>query len=428
MRKIIYLFVSMSLIAAAGFGQIVIDQSDMPNTGDTLRVSVTNIVPDGFEETGMDTTWNFGLLEALSQRIDTFVSVTQTPFFYQLIFTPGLVANLASPRSGSFLPGVSVTDAFTFFNKTASSFSDVGSAYTIQGLPFPARYDNPEKLYAFPMSPSTTWASVSSFAINIPDLVYFSTQRTRSSVVDGWGSLVTPFGTFQTLRVKSEILEHDSVFIDSLGLGFPFNRNITEYKWLAKGMGIPVLTIAQEGSNVTATYRDIPRMSATPLSVTLGADTAVLMGTTISLYAKITGGTSPFQVVWNTLDTGQTLTITVVDTRTYTVIVVDALQNIASAQRIVSVKYPPGIGEPGKGKPAIFPNPSTGHFTIRYKGSGHSAAMKVFNTLGVAVINSVLDCQAGEHHIDMSGFSDGLYEVLIYDENTIFQEKIVIRK
>jgi hypothetical protein len=117
-----------------------------------------------------------------------------------------------------------------------------------------------------------------------------------------------------------------------------------------------------------------------------------------------------------------------VDTRTYTVIVVDALQNIASAQRIVSVKYPPGIGEPGKGKPAIFPNPSTGHFTIRYKGSGHSAAMKVFNTLGVAVINSVLDCQAGEHHIDMSGFSDGLYEVLIYDENTIFQEKIVIRK
>ncbi len=427
MKKTLCLLSIYFALVANGVGQIVIDQLDMPVAGDTLRVSQTNLVPEDFRKTAMDTTWNFAMLEALSQRIDTFVNVTQTPILYQFVFIPGLVANLASPRSSSFLPGVSVTNAFTFFQKTSSSYSDVGSAFTIQGLPFPARYDNPEKLFDFPVSPNKTWSSVSSFAVNIPNLVFFSTRRTRTNVVDGWGSLITPFGTFQTLRVKSEILEHDSVYIDSLGFGFPFNRNITEYKWLAKGKGIPVLTVSEEGSNVTAVYRDIPRMSAVPLSVSVGPDSAVLFGTTITLHAVIRGGTPPYQVVWNTLDSGQTLTITVQDTRTYTVIVIDALQNISSAQRTISVKYPPGIGEQQEVAIGLFPNPSpTGMVSFKLSGTLNPVQVKIFNGQGRLMKTTTIDNPAIENSLDLSGFPSGLYAVYITDGTRHYCERLII--
>ena len=428
MRTALYIFIFWIVAMSSGFCQIVIDQTDMPVPGDTLRVSVTNVVPDGYAQSAMDTSWNFSMLEALSQRVDTFVNATQTPLFYQFIFNPGTVANLASPRSGSFLPGVSVTNAFTFFMKKADSYSDVGSAFTIQGLPFPARYDNPEKLFAFPMNPGNTWASVSSFSLNIPNMVFFSTRRTRSSIVDGWGSLVTPFGTFQTLRVKSDILEHDSVFIDSLGIGFPFNRNITEYKWVAKGKRIPVLTVTQEGSNVTAAYRDIPRMSAVPFSVSLSPDTSVLFGKTITLYAKIIGGTPPYQVVWNTLDSGQTLTITVQDTRTYTVIVIDALQNIASAQRTVSVRYPPGISEQAENNFIVCPNPSAGQFTVKIQGVSHPLTMKVFDIMGILVKTQIIENPSVANRADLGDLTEGIYSLQICDGEKRYHQKIIIRK
>ena len=109
------------------------------------------------------------------------------------------------------------------------------------------------------MHPGMTWSSTSAFSIAIPDLAYYLTRRTRTSQVDGWGSLITPYGTFQTLRIKSLLSLHDSVYIDSLGTGFPLNRNITEYKWLAKGYGVPILQINEEAGIAVATYRDFLR-------------------------------------------------------------------------------------------------------------------------------------------------------------------------
>lgn len=422
--QILILFISMT----EALGQIVVDQTDMPVSGDTLRVSITNVVPIGFEQTAMDTIWDFTSLQPISQRVDTFVNVTQTPLLYQFIFTPGIVANLASPRNGSFLPGVAVTDGFTFFHNTASAFSDVGSAFTVEGLPFPARYDIPEKIYAFPMNQGNAWESISTFAINVPELVYFSTQRHRTSFVDGWGELKTPFGTFQTLRVKAIIQEHDSVYIDSLQIGFPFTRNIIEYKWLAKQKGIPVLTVTQEGSMVTATYRDIPRMSATALSISLGPDTSVLIGSTITLHATIKGGTPPYQVVWNTLDSGVNLTITVQETRTYTAIVVDALQNIASAQRVVAVKFPPGIDDEEHARPRLYPNPASSSLRVQFPDTQKPYTIRLLNTDGKEVKWLRVPEGIKETIVDLSPFADGIYTIQTDDGTHTLSQKLIIRK
>ncbi len=406
------------------FSQITLDQTDMPVAGDTLRVSVTNAVPAGYANTSMDTTWNYAALEAQSQRVDTFVTVSATPAAYQLFFVLLGGANLASPKTSSLIPGLPVSQGFTFFKNNATSFSDLGSAYTIQGIPLPAKYDIPDKQYQFPMTPGLTWASTSSFAITVPNLAYYSTQRIRSNLVDGWGTLTTPYGTFQTLRVKSMLTIHDSIYIDSLGAGFPVNRNIIEYKWLAKGKGIPVLQINEELNIATATYRDIYRMSAQPLSVSLGPDTAVLKGTVLTLHATVTGGTPPYQILWNTLDTGNTITVTVQDDQTYSVFVVDALQNFSLAQKKISVRFPPGLEELTSTKLQVYPNPSNGpvRFTLQEKNA--TAMMQVMDGHGNLIRKQHIEVVSGKIQTELSGLPDGIYFFRVVTENRIYAGKV----
>jgi hypothetical protein len=427
--KKIYLFVLLFAVASFSvFSQIVVNQDDMPVAGDTLRVSVTNVVPAGYKKTAMDTVWNFAALEALSQRVDTFVTASSTPAGYQFVFVLLGGANLASPRNSAPFPGLPLTNGFTFFKNSATSYSDLGSAYTVQGIPLPAKYDVPDKLFQFPMSPGLTWSSASSFALSLPGLAYYGTQRFRENIVDGWGNLITPFGEFQTLRVKSTLVMNDSIYIDSLGTGFPFIRNVVEYKWLAKGQGIPVLQVNEEGSLVTATYRDIYRMSADPLTVSLGPDTAVLKGTVLDLHASVTGGTPPYQVMWNTLDTGTTLTVTVEDLQTYSVLVVDALQNFGFAQKVVSVIYPPGFAENASSGITLFPNPASGPVTFRLPGGAPVAGLRVVDAQGQVVLNTELSRNDGVFTADFTGLPEGLYIVRITTPGNLYTAKLQISR
>jgi hypothetical protein len=240
------------------FSQIVINQSDMPKEGDTLRVSITNTIPGDYSQTGPNMTWDFSGLYKTGQQINSFVNMSDVPLLYWITFIPGVVSNLASPGNNlPAFPGIPFSDFYTFYKKSPSLFSDAGFAFQLSGIPIMLKYDSADEYYQLPCTYGNTWTSHSSASFSIPGMVYFSSSKSRSSQVDGWGSLTTPFGTFQTIRVKSEVMEHDSIFLDSLGFGFPFTRNVTEYKWLGKGQGIPLLQISEEGVTATATYRDM---------------------------------------------------------------------------------------------------------------------------------------------------------------------------
>jgi hypothetical protein len=257
MKNIILLFVMLGFFFPA-FAQIVIDETDMPNEGDTLRVSLTADIPGDYIQTGADMTWDFSALTKTSQQVNSFVNVMSTPSIYWFTFIPGIVCNLASPGNNlPAFPGLPFSNYFDFLKKSSSQFSDAGYAFQLSGIPIALKYDTPDIFYTFPCTMGNTWNSGSFASISIPGLAYFSSSRSRSSTVDGWGILTTPFGTFQALRVKSEVIEQDSIFLDTLGFGVPYTRNITEYKWLGKEQGIPLLQINEEGLVKTAIYRDV---------------------------------------------------------------------------------------------------------------------------------------------------------------------------
>jgi len=426
MRPFIYFFLLFQTFLPAGLSsQVVIDQSDMPDAGDTLRLSMTSIVPANYYKTGRDTTWDFSMLEAMNQRVDTFVAASSTPPGYWLI---SLVSNLASPQGNSeFFPGLPVTQSFIFYKKSSDAFVDNGFAFNIQGVAVPAKYDIPDKYYAFPLDTNATWASSSLVTLEFPGMFYFSSQRTRSSFADGWGTVITPFGSFESIRVRCDLTQHDSIFITSMGFGVGMDRNITEYKWMAENMGIPVLQINSEGPFSTATYRDSTRLQIGSFSVSLGLDTTIDRGATITLHAVVTGGAPPYRFIWSTLDTTQSLTVSPDSTTTYGIVVIDGLNKFASDQKLVTV-VSPGIDERKTLPLEIFPNPSTGRFNISSPNGFRSGLLVVHDRSGRELLKQNLDEPADILETDLSLFPAGLYIIRLITGGKGYQAKVLLTK
>lgn len=258
MQKTTVLF-TFCLLWLFSSAQISITQNDMPEANDTIRLSSTvNLGSIDFAQTGPDHSWDFTNLVPLTQSVDTFVSVQQTPWVYQLVFF--LSSNLARKLTEfNQFPGFQVTDVYEYYKNSSSDYRSVGYGVTMNGVPIPNKYNQPDKIYQFPEQYGNADSSTASYALDIPGLGYSGGWKKRVNNADGWGTLKTPFGEFQTLRIRSEIYQYDSIYIDSLGLGIPVYRETVEYKWLGNGFGLPLCKVTDDGILPTITYIDSVR-------------------------------------------------------------------------------------------------------------------------------------------------------------------------
>jgi len=262
-RTLLTLMLIVAAFTDGVVGQIMIDAGDMPSPGDTIRISsALNTDFYNFEETGENFTWDYSNLTAINQRVDTFINVTETPVFYWPFFI--FSANLASPLvSDPPIPEIPLTDVFNFYNNTSDNFKDVGFAATLSGLPLPFKFDIPDIVYEFPMNYGNTDSSFSGLSVGLENIGFLLIDRKRVNTVDGWGQLISPYGTFDVLRLKSEVYEYDSIYVDSISVGFPLEREYVEYKWLAKQQKIPLLTISTASFNLLVDYVDSLRTEVT---------------------------------------------------------------------------------------------------------------------------------------------------------------------
>ena len=166
-------------------GQVVINKSDMPQTGDTIRLSHSfNLGAIDLEATGPDYTWDFSSLFPVYQTVDTFVSVNETPFLYQLFFF--LTANLAQKRfEFDQFPGIQVTDSYRFYKNSDDSFKEVGFGVSFNGIPLPTLYDDPDVIYQFPVQSGSVDSSSCGFDFSIPGIAYIGGWKKRRNTVDG---------------------------------------------------------------------------------------------------------------------------------------------------------------------------------------------------------------------------------------------------
>jgi len=242
----------------------------MPIPGDTFRLSSAATTGGiDYTLTGTNYTWNFSNLNHLNQTIDTFVSVTSVPAIYQLIFNsviyPNNRATVAKHQNSSPIPipNLPINNVYSFFRNTSSFYALVGYGANVSGTNLPIRFNNVDYIYRFPLLQGNIDSCVSDFGVSIPSIGYFGETKKRKNIVDGWGTLITPYGTFQTIRVKSELFMHDTLYYNSI----PYyqDRSEVEYKWLANGFAIPILSITNGTTGLQVQYIDSIRSS--PMSI-----------------------------------------------------------------------------------------------------------------------------------------------------------------
>jgi len=266
MKRVAIFLIFSGLLSVQAIAQIVITSSDMPVPGDTLRKSNTASL-DGidYQPGGPDQYWLFNELTVMSQQVDTFVDVSETPAVFQLFFNNQFIYpdynSTVALKLGTFtdIPGLVLEDSYLFMKNTDEELREVGYGVTLEGIPVPIQFQEIDTIYRFPLTYGNVDSAHSLFQIEIPDLGFLMISKFRRNTVDGWGTLITPYGEFQTLRVKTEIHEYDSLYSDSLGVGIPVIRDYIEYKWWANGYPEPMLQVTEEGLLITASYIDSVR-------------------------------------------------------------------------------------------------------------------------------------------------------------------------
>ncbi len=258
-----HLLITLSLLYSlsfSGIGQITIDHTNMPQADDTHRISIGTLdssLKGEYEKIGANQTWDFSLLKADRQNLKQFFNSKDTPYRIN-----GKIAE----KIGDTLrqDGLVLVNVYEFYTSDSRAFVKDQRAATIETGIIPMVldpiYSDPDEVYQFPLNYLDVDSSTFKFVFNFPVFkVYYGSEGDRINKVEGWGKVTTPFGTFNCLKVVTDIISFDSIsFNNNNSSYFNYQR---EYKWLTRDFNIPVLTITGNVDNnvfqpVAVEYKD----------------------------------------------------------------------------------------------------------------------------------------------------------------------------
>jgi hypothetical protein len=233
--------------------QITVDQDDFASADDTARMSqaIWNPLLD-FGATDTNYTWDFSDLVWQSQYVDEFLNTYSINPIYGFTFSNTSInpyrCNIAKQSDNPLttLPILSAifTEGYNFYYKTPSMYRQRGIGMKVSAFPTAIPMSHADTLYHFPMNYGNEDSCWSDYKVHVPQLGTYVHQQHRQNKVDGWGTLISPFGTFDALRMRTEILSSDSLYIDTLSSGFKVDNDILrEYKWFGKNQMEPLLQI-----------------------------------------------------------------------------------------------------------------------------------------------------------------------------------------
>ena len=222
----ICLFLGFSHLIA----QVNITSNDFIGGADTVLVSiVTNFQNINYQASGANQTWDFSAVEVDSQRIDTFHSMSTADLIYLFTFNnflnPDYQASYYQNVSTGDIPTggipLAIDNPVAFEKVSNSKFERVGLGFEFNGVPLPVTADTIDIVYEFPMTYQDNWVSNSFlfFDLNPAFDAKFKRHQNRVSEVDGYGTVITPYGSFECIRVKSNLTYIDSFYFDLFGTG-----------------------------------------------------------------------------------------------------------------------------------------------------------------------------------------------------------------
>lgn len=260
MKKLLTILIVLANLLAYSQQTVTVTAADMPVSGNNFEYNhASPNLQFNANQTGNNYTWDFTGLLSNSVSTDSFLNVLQTPLVYNLAFNlpfdpeRATVANNLAPLpsfGGIPLPvPVTFSDENSFFRTESGVFKQVGFAFAANfngtNIPLPVKFTDVDEIYSLPLAFGQTPAPTQSrYEFQIPGLMTYIENSTRTNTVDGQGVLMLPNGNFNVLRIKSEIAIQDSAYLDTLGFWLPVPpRTVIEYKWVSANHGWPVLII-----------------------------------------------------------------------------------------------------------------------------------------------------------------------------------------
>lgn len=210
------LLLSALLLASASiFAQPTIQSSDFyPTIGESFSLNYGNYVSPG--SGGNNVTWDLSGMSSSS-----------------VITVNALAPSSSFPTSTMHLEYVGQSSLHT--NLTSTEFLVVGETTSSAT----ANYTDAKKLYQFPMTNGASYADNFSGSI-VSSGVTFSRTGSVTSEVDGYGTLITPSGTYtNVVRVHSVHTSNDTY------MGQTITGTIDMYSWIKAGVHIE-LAVVQE--------------------------------------------------------------------------------------------------------------------------------------------------------------------------------------
>lgn len=123
----------------------------------------------------------------------------------------------------------------------------IGFTVEIGGTPTQAVivYQVPDTIMHFPVNYGDNWTSETRYGLDLnpagQNILYHSIQ-TRVTTIDGWGTLETPYDTFENvLRLRSDILRIDTIVQDDTDT-ITLIADQVEYMWLDTNYALPIMT------------------------------------------------------------------------------------------------------------------------------------------------------------------------------------------
>ncbi len=239
MKKQLLSFILLSL-AITSFAQITVTNNDIAPAGTTIYLAndttfLGDIIPG---EPGANKTWDFTNVQ--SNTIDTinFILPSATPFGDAF---PD--ANFAFSSHDN-----EIGDIYAYMVRSDDKFSTIGYAINTEEFGFAYNHVEPEDIILdFPVAYQNTYNELvtSDMVIASPipgyDSIRTKTTIVKETIIDAWGSITIPSGTYNSLRQCVNEDETDSTFMMVSGVWIfidTYEEASTTYSWWTNDVNI----------------------------------------------------------------------------------------------------------------------------------------------------------------------------------------------
>ncbi len=413
--KLLLPFATLLGLALSAQAQITLDASNAPVIGNVLHYA-TDTLPQNVEigTGGANQTWDFSSLQA---HVPSSVG----------IIAPSEAANGDDFPTASFAQ-VLDDGSYGFASLTSEGVFALGASLDFFGNDnfLSVHFDPVQQVYAFPTTYGTTFSGPYAFSITIDgsdfdvDSIRFVSEAEQTVTTDGYGTLITPEGSFDALRQSIETVTETTIFALFFGTWLPLDSSVDTtmtYQWLtaeAKGQALTVEVF--DGAITGATWfqsADVTVQAPVALFTITPQDGGEVQFTDQST-------NNPTSWSWtfgdNTTSTDQNPSHTYTVSGTYEVCLTAANSGGSSTNcQDVTVTIVSAGETANPLALKVYPNPAGNWLTFDAEGNIlDNFSLHILNLMGQEVLNTTLE---GKRIIDLSSFAKGQYLYLLRDGN-----------